>query len=220
MADIELITQWYGDGFVDDGTSTNDCRYRSEYFGSVHISARRADGDPSVQAQFQYNDPTPEFDDELLAAYLDEAAYGAARTGASVADRVATLTALPDGKYPCSTTFFAGNERSMIATYVTGSEGESVVGPLSVVFGSSLLVTSCNDEVDDNQQQPTVDERWPASYSEITMELPSGSDCGPATVHLVGVKAFPPDGTIVELGDMTMTNTNWMIEPPFECRRT
>lgn len=219
VARLEFIELWYGEGFTDDGTTKNDCRYRSDVFGSIHISARLVDVVPAVRAQFQYNDPTPEFDDELLAAYLEEVVYGADRHGPTVDERMAALEVVPDTEYPCSTTFRAGSDAVMISIDVREVDGDISVGPLRAEFGSSLTSTACSDEVDE-PQQPTVDERWLATYEEIQLVMPPGNDCGPATIVVTDVRAFPPDGRVVPLGDLTMTNTNWMVEPPFECRRT
>lgn len=221
VADLELVSQWQGGAHELVDSQTNDCSYRSVEFATlVHITARRSGGQPSVRVQVQYDDPTPEYDDELFAAYLAEAAYGIQRSGPSIAERAAALSALPDGEYPCSGNFVAGADTAIVSIYVDDRDGDPMAGALSAVFGSALLSTQCSDEGEENPVRAVVDERWPATSEDIRMDLPPGLQCGPATVHLVGVTAFPPDGTIVELGDLTMTNTNWMIEPPFECRRT
>lgn len=219
VADLEFITLWTSGEYELVASQANDCSYRSDEFGAVvHITAARSGGVPTVRVRVKSDDSPREIDDELLAAYLAEAAYGVDRAG-PIAERVAALQRLPSTHYPCSIQFVATNGTAMVSTWVDDRGGDPMVGSLRVEFGEALPSTVCSD-VEEENTTAIVEERWPASYEEIRMELPPGDECGSANVHLVGVQAFPPDGSVVELGDITMTNTNWMVEPPFECRRT
>lgn len=219
VADLALVTKWYGAGYADDGTTRNDCRYGSTTLGSVHISAERLGSGPTVTVQFQFADSAAAFDDELLATYLTVRAFGTARDGVTIEERVTGLRRLPDLASPCSTAFHAGNSEAMVSLHVSDRDGVRTFGPVSAVFGSGLPSTSCSDLEGENHSG-TVDERWPATYTDAVLDAPAGTECGPATLHLTGVQVYPPDGTTVDLGDITMTNSNWMIEPPMECRRT
>jgi len=218
VADLALVTKWYGDGFVEDGTTRNDCRFRSELM-TVNITAAQVKDVPTVHAMSLINTESVGYDDALLDAYLGESAYGAPRVGPTILRRVAGLQALPDLAYPCSTAFVAGNEGAIITVHVWEDHGARIFGPIVADFGSGLPSTNCSDLEDENHTG-TIDERWPATYSDAVLDAPPGTDCGPATLHLTGVTVFPPDGTTVDVGDVTMTNANWMIEPPMECRRT
>lgn len=87
---------------------------------------------------------------------------------------------------------------------------------LVVRFGSGFPSFTCTD-LDSEVREATVGEEWAASATSASFTVVESKRCSSATLQLVDVIARAPDGQLVELGDIAITNTAWQWWHPFEC---
>ena len=222
VADLDLMRAWYGSDTVAVAEATaNNCSYHRPGLTVRIIASRDSDGAPQVTVTNTYDDPADQpFTDDLLAMWLEQRAYSGLRPIAdSVEERSDTLSDLPDREYPCSTLFAAGSGGAAVVTHVGEVGGEFDPYGIRADFGAGIPGLHCSDLADENTTA-TIDEAWPVTVESWEFEAPPDGECGLATLRLTGAVALAPDGTEVPLGDLTMTNANWMTEPPMECRRT
>lgn len=83
-------------------------------------------------------------------------------------------------------------------------------------FGSGFPSLTCTD-LESEVHRATVEESWPASATSATFTVVTAEQCSSATLQLVGVAVFAPDGQIAQLGEISITNPAWQWWPPFEC---
>ena len=88
---------------------------------------------------------------------------------------------------------------------------------LVVHFGTGFPSFTCTDS--EPERLAVIDATWPATAGSATFTVRGAPQCSTATLHLLDVTAFAPDGQEVPLGDVTITNTAWQWWPPFECHR-
>ena len=87
---------------------------------------------------------------------------------------------------------------------------------LVVRFGSGFPSFTCTD-LEFEVRKAVVDETWPASADSATFTVVKSEQCSVATLQLVDVVVVAPDSQLVELGDITITNTAWQWWHPSEC---
>jgi hypothetical protein len=149
---------------------------------------------------------------------------GAAATTASTATTTipATTTTLPllvDG-YMSGFGFYLGSADQTAGLFVeftdTRAAAEGNIPDVSTLpdgrwdaevrIGSDLFAFL----VGSTSGSPRVDEAWPVVAGSITiLELPSPGECGVAKAHLEGFQAEAPDGTLVDLSDFEVENSQW-----------
>jgi hypothetical protein len=76
-------------------------------------------------------------------------------------------------------------------------------------IGSHLFTNWCNDVIDPNAPQRSVDEVWQVTGTVRIISVPELDDCGPAWARLSDVEAHGPDGSVISLGSMVVGNDTW-----------
>lgn len=87
---------------------------------------------------------------------------------------------------------------------------------LVVRFGSGFPSFTCTDLASE-ERKATIEETWPATATSATFTVAEGEQCSSATLQLVDVVVQVPDGQLVGLGDIAITNGAWQWWHPGEC---
>ena len=106
---------------------------------------------------------------------------------------------------------------SVLARAIQASQPVPVADLRLVVhFGSGFPSFTCTD-LESEVHEAIIDETWPASAKSATFTVAEGEACSSATLQLVDVDVQAPNGQLVGLDDITITNTAWQWWHPFEC---
>lgn len=76
-------------------------------------------------------------------------------------------------------------------------------------FGTDLFANWCDDVIEPDEPTPEVETTWTVTGEIEVTELPAAGECGQATARLHDVVAHGPVDQMLELGELTITNTAW-----------
>jgi len=146
---------------------------------------------------------------------------------------VLSLTSLPGAidasaladDYGCGFGFAKGSSDQGIAIVIRSTEfgpgdGPDVSTPITfpaagwsaeVEIGADLFSNWCNDVIQTSDPVPTVAQSWP--LVEGTLTFAESGPAGTMAATLVGAAIGPPDGDVVQLDDIALTNDCWGCFP-------
>ena len=125
-------------------------------------------------------------------------------------------------EYGCGFGFYASNEdqtTGLLLTYLdfegawAGNVARSgqidAAWDAQLQYGTDLFANWCDDVLEPNEPTPEVESAWSVTGEIEVVELPAAGECGEATARLHDVVATGPVDQVLELGELTITNTAW-----------
>ena len=190
-------------------------------------------GAASVEATYDPTDGHPEryfidvnemiVDEEHGNTVLELIPAGATSTSTSTTAPAPTVGATVTGgdlvdERGCFTTFQIGDPAETVALVITPSDAAAVVtgatGTIGdttwsgeVLIGTDLFGNWCDDVMEPGEPTREVAETWPVVAGEIRVTAGAPDGCpGEAAIDLTGVVAVRPDGTSLDIGNLSITN--------------
>ena len=125
--------------------------------------------------------------------------------------------------YGCGYQFAAGSPAQDLALVIYANGGATPDLSVPTTFpsdawageiriGTDLFSNWCDDVIEQSEPVPIIEQRWTLVDGTLNVDRAAdASDCdgNAATATLVGGTVQSPDGTILELGDIDLTNTGW-----------
>ena len=125
-------------------------------------------------------------------------------------------------EYGCGFGFYASNEdqtTGLVLTYqdfdgawagnVSRSGQIDAAWDAQLQFGTDLFANWCDDVLEPDEPTPEVESSWTLTGEIEVTDLPAAGQCGEAVASLHDVTAHGPVDQVLELGDLTITNTAW-----------
>lgn len=136
---------------------------------------------------------------------------------------VATLDVDLSDTYGCGAGVHAGTAGQHVALHVNYLAGdpEPAGGPsdatlpdpawdVNVRIGRDLFANWCDDVIEPGEPEPQVNQEWPAVSGSLRILDQPGEGCpAVATIAVVDLVVQRPDGRLVAVPDLTITNDAW-----------